>query len=69
MAAYWPHKVVNANRIRAVGEEAVAGTTLILGIGQPDPEKDAATLNGLVEVGCMSGNEPKAQGILQAWRA
>jgi hypothetical protein len=60
---------VNANRIRAVGQETLVGTALIVSISQPDPEKDLAILNGLLEVSRMSGDEPKAQGVLEAWHA
>ena len=59
---------MNAYRIRTVGQEALVGATLIVGISQPDPEKDLAAPNRLLEVSGMSRHKPEGEGILQAWR-
>jgi hypothetical protein len=43
-----------------VGQEALVGPTLVVGIGEPNPEKDLASFDGFLEKSRVSGYQPKS---------
>jgi hypothetical protein len=59
-------EVMHADGTRAVGQEALAGTTLIVCVRHPDPLQNLPGFNHVLEIGSMPGHEPKRQGVFQA---
>lgn len=58
---------MNADSVRAVGEETLVGISLGVGIEYLDPEYDLAIAYRPVKMGRMARYEPVAEGGLQRW--
>ena len=59
-------EIVNADGVRGIGQQALAGTAFLVGIGQADPQKDPAVFDDPLKVTRMAGHEPKRQRVIQA---
>jgi hypothetical protein len=59
---------MNADEARAGGKKALVGTTLVVGIGQSDPQENLAPLYRFLQITCVSGHEPRGQSVFQAPR-
>lgn len=55
--------------IRARGQQALIGATLIIVIEKLDPKQDFAILHRLLEMGCMASDEPPAECGIQRGRS
>jgi hypothetical protein len=51
-------QVVNAHRVRTVGQEALVGSALLVCIRESDPKKDLPFLNCLLEMCRVSRHQP-----------
>ena len=59
------NKVVNADHIGAIDKKALVGMTLVVGAGDPNPERDFACPDRTCEMSRVPGNEPMAESIFQ----
>jgi hypothetical protein len=57
---------MNADGVRARGKKTLVGPTLVVGIGQSDPQKDFAVFDYALEVPSMAGQEPRRQSVPKA---